>query len=115
MKAYGLRGFTFEKAETGVENQPDILGEDILTIEMPKEGFTNEAMTNLENLIQGKGDSIKALGIETPSVELSEETISFWFNADAEPEVIRAYTQFIAAICEMANAKAHLGYNKDRR
>lgn len=105
-----LRGFTFEKAETGVENQPDILGEDILTIEMPKEGFTNEAMTNLENLIQGKGDLIKkALGIETLLVELSEETISFpWFNADAEPEAIQAYIQFIAAICEMAKTQKRI-------
>ncbi|WP_373486101.1 virulence protein [Acetobacterium malicum] len=104
------RGFTFEKAETGVENQPDILGEDILTIEMPKEGFTDEAMTNLENLIKGKGELIKkALGVEALPVELFVDTISFpWFKADAEPEAIQAYTQFIIAICEMAKTQKRI-------
>jgi len=108
-----LKGFTFEKAEiqteiqTEVETQTDILDDDILTIEIPKDGFTDKSMTNLENLITGKGELIKkALGIEALPIEQSEDTISFpWFKADSEPEAILAYTQFIAAICEMAKTQ----------
>lgn len=109
-----LRGFTLEKAEsrieTEVENKSDILGEDTLALEMPKEGFTDEAMSNLENLIKGKGELIKkALGIEDLPVEMSVDTISFpWFKTDAEPETIQAYTQFIAAICEMAKTQKRI-------
>ncbi|OXS26876.1 MAG: virulence protein [Acetobacterium sp. MES1] len=111
-----LKGFTFEKAEiqteiqTEVETQTDILDDDILTIEIPKDGFTDKSMTNLENLITGKGELIKkALGIEALPIEQSEETISFpWFKADSEPEAILAYTQFIAAICEMAKTQKRI-------
>lgn len=111
-----LKGFTFEKAEiqteiqTEVETQTDILDDDILTIEIPKDGFTDKSMTNLENLITGKGELIKkALGIEALPIEQSEDTISFpWFKADSEPEAILAYTQFIAAICEMAKTQKRI-------
>lgn len=107
-----LRGFTYEKEEIETENQTqtETQGDDILTIEMPKEGFTDEAMINLENLIKGKGSLIKkALGIGVLPVELSEESISFpWFKADVEPEVIKAYTEFIAAICEMAKMQKRI-------
>lgn len=109
-----LRGFTFEKAgsqiETEVENQTDTESDDILTIEMPREGFIDEAMTNLENLIKGKGELIKkALGIEALPLVQSDKTIAFpWFKADAEPEAIQAYTQFIAAICEMAKTQKRI-------
>ena len=111
-----LKGFTFEKAEiqteiqTEVETQTDILDDDILTIEIPKDGFTDKSMTNLENLITGKGELIKkALGIEALPIEQSEDTISFpWFKADSEPEAIQAYTRFIAAICEMAKTQKRI-------
>ncbi|MBU4541806.1 MAG: virulence protein [Firmicutes bacterium] len=113
-----LRGFTYEKEEIQTENQTEIENQiqtdtesdEVLTIEMPKEGFTDEAMTNLENLIKGKGELIKkALGIETLPVEMSENSISFpWFKANAEPEAVQAYTQFIAAICEMAKTQKRI-------
>ncbi|WP_414733870.1 virulence protein [Acetobacterium carbinolicum] len=104
------RGFTFEKAKIQTQSVTNTESDDVLTIEMPKEGFTEEAMINLENLIKGKGELIKkALGIEALPVEQSEETISFpWFKADAEPEAIQAYTQFIAAICEMAKTQKRI-------
>ena len=112
LESLKLRGFTFEQEEIEIENQTqtETQGDDILAIEMPKEGFTDEAMTNLENLLKGKGKLIKkALGIDALPVELSEETISFpWFRVDAEPDVIQAYTQFIVAICEMAKTQKRI-------
>ena len=112
LESLKLRGFTFEQeaSQTEPENQIQSESEDVLTIEMPKEGFTDEAMTNLENLIKGKGELIKkALCVEALPLEQSEETISFpWFKADVEPEVIKAYTEFIAAICEMAKTQKRI-------
>ncbi|MDD3306836.1 MAG: virulence protein [Acetobacterium sp.] len=118
LESLKLRGFTFEQEasqtepETETENQiqTETKNEDILTIEMSKEGFTDEAMINLENLLKGKGELIKkALGIEALPLVQSDETISFhWFKADADPEVIQAYTQFIVAICEMAKTQKRI-------
>lgn len=106
----GLRakGFNQEKGENQIE--PETETDNVLVIEMPKEGFTDESMTNLENLIKGKGDLIKkALGTEGLALEQSEDTISFpWFKADLESEAVRAYTQFIAAICEMAKKQKRI-------
>ena len=109
-----LRGFTYEKAEIQTENQTqtetDTESEDVLTIEMPEEGFTDEAMTKLENLLKGKGQLIKkALGIDALPLVQSNETISFpWFKADAEPEAVQAYTEFIAAIYKMAKTQKRI-------
>ncbi|WP_286945825.1 virulence protein [Acetobacterium sp. UBA5834] len=116
LESLRISGFMYEiektktEIQTEVETQTDTENHDILTIEMPKEGFTDEAMTNLENLIKGKGELIKkALGVEALPVELSVDTISFpWFKADADPEAIQAYTRFIAAICEMAKTQKRI-------
>lgn len=110
MEGLRLRGFTYEKEETQTQTKTDTESDGILTIEMPNKGFTDEAMTNLENLIKGKGELIKkALGVDALPVELSEETIAFpWFKADDEPEAIQAYTQFIVAICEMAKTQKRI-------
>lgn len=116
LESLKLRGFTFEQEasqtepETETENQIQSESDDVLIIEMPNEGFTDEAMTNLENLLKGKGELIKkALGIEALTLAQPDETISFpWFKADSEPEAIQAYTQFIAAICEMAKTQKRI-------
>ena len=116
LESLKLRGFTFEQEasqtepETETENQIQSESDDVFIIEMPNEGFTDEAITNLENLIKSKGGLIKkALGIDALPLEQSEETISFpWFKADVEPEVIKAYTEFIAAICEMAKMQKRI-------
>lgn len=104
------RGFTHVKEVIQTENQTDTENDDVLTIEIPKEGFTDEAMTNLENLLKGKGELIKkSLGIEALPLVQSDETISFpWFKTDAEPEAIQAYTQFIVAICAMAKTQKRI-------
>lgn len=96
------RGFTFEKPENAIpENTSD---GDLLVIEMPKEGFTDIAVANLEKLLESKGDLIKkALGVNALAVEQTEDTLRFpWFSFDADAEKVKAYTHFITALCEMA-------------
>jgi hypothetical protein len=78
-----------------------------LTIEIPKDGFTETAFSNLQRIAESKGNLIKKVfGAETLPIEQTEETIRFpWFSADASPEEVKAYTHFTAALCEMAKAQ----------
>lgn len=84
------RGFEFEEPS--------------LTIEMPLEGFTDESVANLEKLIAGKANLIKkAIGADALPVERTETTLRFpWFSDGADPEAVKAYTHFVAALCDMA-------------
>ena len=75
-----------------------------LTIEMPREILSDAALENLKKLIEAKGNLIKkALGIDSLLLETDEEKISFpWFSCMPEPEEIKAYTEFVSKLCEMA-------------
>lgn len=72
-----------------------------LTIEIPLEKVS---VGNLTKLLDAKGELIKkALGIEDTHIELKEDRIAFpWFKELPSPEEIKAYSHFIAALCEMA-------------
>ena len=75
-----------------------------LSISMPRETFTDTALTNLDALLESKGNLIKAaFGIEEASYTLTDERITFaWFSGEITPETSRAYEDFIGKICEMA-------------
>ena len=77
---------------------------DSLIIELPMEGFTDQALNNLKGLIEARESLIKkALGIEFLPIITSEETISFpWFSNTLEPDEIKAYTNFVAKLYKMA-------------
>lgn len=72
-----------------------------LTIEIPLEKVS---VGNLTKLLDAKGELIKeALGIEDIRIELKDDRIAFpWFKELPSPEEIKAYSHFIAALCEMA-------------
>lgn len=72
-----------------------------LTIEIPLEKVS---VGNLIKLLDAKGELIKkALGIEDIRIELKDDRIAFpWFKELPSPEEIKAYSHFIAALCEMA-------------
>ena len=72
-----------------------------LTIEIPLEKVS---VGNLTKLLAAKGELIKkALGVEDISIELKEDRIAFpWFKELPSPEEVKAYSHFIAALCEMA-------------
>lgn len=72
-----------------------------LTIEIPLEKVS---VGNLTKLLDAKGELIKkALGVEDIRIELKEDRIAFpWFKELPSPEEIKAYSHFIAALCEMA-------------
>jgi len=62
------------------------------------------SVENLENLLAAKGTLIKkALGADNISIKDAGDTISFpWFRDMPEPDEIKAYTEFIAALCKMS-------------
>ena len=78
-----------------------------LTISMPKNGFTDEAITNLKHLIESKATLIKkALGAENLAIMVDDDKISFpWFSGFPAPEEISAYAKFIGKLCGMAKTQ----------
>lgn len=87
-------GFKFEESETP----------DQLIIEMPLEGFTEEAIANLKKLVASKANLIKkAVGADALIIERTEATLKFpWFNLPEKSEEVAAYSRFIGALCAVA-------------
>ena len=71
-----------------------------LTLEMPREDFTDEEIENLRKIVANKARLIKhALGCESLDINVTDEKLEFpWFKLangdDAQP-----YIQFITMLC----------------
>lgn len=76
---------------------------DTLSIEMPREKMTDEAIENLKKICESKAWLFKkAFATDKLSIEVGEERIIFpWFH-ETDGAAVAAYTHFITAICEMA-------------
>ena len=104
-------GFTAaEVAESAAEKAAlteEVDAPDSLTISMPKDGFTDEAIANLKHLVESKATLIKkALGAETLTITVEDDKISFpWFTGFPAPEEISAYAKFIGRLCGMAKTQ----------
>ncbi len=87
-------------AELETEPQEGSVG---LTVALPKEGFTDDALENLRKLVDSKAALIrKALAVEELPIEVTEEKVSFpWFDA-VDSDSAKSYTHFITALCDMA-------------
>lgn len=98
-------GFTPEGTEEVESADEETTGSDedgtSLTVSLP---LDKAAVGNLTNLLTAKESLIKkALGIDDLGIEVSEDTINFpWFKELPEPEAVKAYTHFIAALCKMS-------------
>lgn len=101
-------GFTPEDAqeientdEEATAEEPDSDEATGLTVSLP---LDKASVGNLTNLLTAKENLIKkALGIGDLGIEITEDKISFpWFTELPEPEVVKAYTHFIAALCKMS-------------
>ena len=102
-------GFVAEEDETEmptaeVETAAMTDDEDKLTISLPRSSFTETALKNLDALLASKGHLIqKAFNIEKAAYTLTDETIKFaWFRGKIAEDTVRAYTDFISKLCEMA-------------
>ena len=88
-------------AETEEEAATD---EDTLIVSIPRRFLTETGRKNLDALLASKGKLIqKAFNIEKATYTLTEETIKFaWFHGKLAEDTVRAYTDFISKLCEMA-------------
>ena len=91
------------------EPQADVTNADGsgLTVTVP---LTAASVDNLNNLLEAKGALIKkALGITDISIKIEEDKVSFpWFPEMPEPDEVKAYTEFIAAICRMSKEQKYI-------
>ena len=96
------RGFHCESPET--EPQGETVG---LTVAMP---LDKVLVGNLTNLLEAKGWLIKkALGISELPIEITEEQISFpWFSVGLDDDTVKAYADFIAALCKMSREQKRI-------
>ena len=110
-------GFEAEPVEREADTEAERpAAHDGLTIQMPADGFTPEALNNLHSLIAAKGRLIrKALGVDLLPVQVEADTVSFpWFSGEITGEEAKAYTHLIGALCDMArNQKRITAREKD--
>ncbi len=78
-----------------------------LTVSVP---LGKVAVGNLTNLLEAKGGLIrKALGIDALPVEIDEDRVSFpWFSELPDADTVKAYTDFIAALCKMSREQKRI-------
>jgi hypothetical protein len=81
-----------------------------LIIQIPKDSLSDEDLEKLAKLLDAKGSLIKkALNVEALPIEADEERISFpWFSKLPNPDEIKAYSQFITKLCEMAKTQKRI-------
>ena len=106
LEAIAAAGFEYEAQdeESGeaaeTVTQADV---DALTVEMPRSFFTDAALDNLKRLVESKAALIKkAIGADTLPIEVTDEKVSFPWFTETEPDAVRAYTNFISKLSEMA-------------
>lgn len=75
-----------------------------LTVEMPRDFFTDGQLENLRKLVEAKAPLLKeALAVESLPITVTDEKVTFpWFTGDIDTEHCAAYTSLITAICNMA-------------
>lgn len=100
-------GTAEETAEPNHAGQPETAPQEAnvgLTVAMPRDSFTDAALGNLRKLVDAKGSLIKkALAASSLPIEVDGEKVSFpWFAEGQYSESVKAYTHFIAALCDMA-------------
>lgn len=74
---------------------------------MPRTLLTDAAIENLQKLVDSKAGLIKkALGADSPPIEVTDEKIAFPWFTEADADSVKAYTHLVSALCDMAkNAK----------
>lgn len=78
--------------------------EDTITVEVPKAGLCEQALANLQKIVDSKATLLKlALGTDTLDIQYTEDTIRFpWFIARGIAGEADAYAKLVDAIVRMA-------------
>ena len=94
LTTFRKKGFTGEIEQT----------EDILIITVPKNTFTEQALTNMQKMVDNKEALFsKAFVKENLTLNIDAENVSFdWFQFTANPDDVSAYTEFVSRLCDLA-------------
>ena len=89
-------GFTPDEGDNDMEEKSG------LAIQMPM--MTGDEISRLESLIESKETLIKkAIGADSLMVGEKDGKLDFpWFRADADPDEVKAYMDFVTALCKTA-------------
>lgn len=84
--------------------------ENTLTIEMPKAGFTDTSLDNLQKIIASKAALLKkALGTDNLAVIDTGDTLKFpWFTLHGLEGETDAYSRLVATICDTARKRRRI-------
>ena len=95
-----LLNYLQEKDFTGEMEQT----EDRLIITVPKNTFTEQALTNLQKMVDNKEALFsKAFVKENLTLNIDDDNVSFdWFQFTANPDEVSAYTEFVSRLCDLA-------------
>jgi len=95
------------KAEEEETTEVEITG---LAIDVPLADFTETSLKNVFALVEAKGNLIKkAFDVdELPIYEIDDFLDFPWFKADSTSEEVKAYSDFITALCEMAKKQTRI-------
>ena len=88
------KGFTGEMEQT----------EDRLIITVPKDTFTEQALSNLQKMVDNKEALFsKAFVKENLTLVIDVDNVCFdWFQFTANPDEVSAYTEFVSRLCDLA-------------
>ena len=102
-------GFTAADDDTEAATE-EVDAPESLTISVPKDGFTDDSIVNLNHLVESKATLIKkALGAENLTITVEDDKISFpWFAGFPTPEETSAYAKFIGRLCVMSKTQKHV-------
>ena len=91
--------------EASEEAQPTAV--DGITVSLPKDGFTENAIENLRKLVDSKASLIeKVFNRENLPIEVGETKVAFpWMNGNEDAETVHAHTAFIAALGKTAKTQ----------
>lgn len=102
LEELATQGFVAEQAESEGETI-----DNGFSVSLPIEKVN---VFNLQNLLESKKTLIcKALGIDSLPVDVGEMRVTFpWFRELPDADRVKAYTHFIAALCEMSIAQKRI-------
>ena len=113
------KGFAAEEYEEGSESADDAYEAETaagtenigLTIEIP---LDKADCGKLEQILDAKGELIKkAVGADRIGIEIMQDVIEFpWFDTLPDADEVKAYTDFIAALCRMSKEQTRITATK---
>lgn len=99
-----IEQLVYRLKKQGYEPTDDETDPNTLTVELPKDGLTDEAVANLRKIIASKGAVLKK-ALETDSLEIIDTGTSLkfpWFSLHGLDGEVNAYCQLAASLCRMA-------------